>query len=319
MKRTWLLCAFPALLGSLLAFVRWFQQGSGNIYSRLHDRYYQPNESGQWDFVSDGAPWLGLDAVGGLFALTVGIVVAGWIAKNRNRNGLGRALWIPSVAALLLPIWVFSQGLRPADAVDSPPEISTSSKLAGLVGHLKAPPGKYKIVSNVGGELVATLKAGGETFDARFADEITGYWNGDLSDFSKPMSAEFEISSSSVDTGVGLRNKHAREKLKSEKYPRITFKLERLVASKQIDKNTVEFAASGAISLMGISKTTELTGTVALAIPGKEQPTLWVNAKLEYSLESTPLAEGDTFNEQVVPIRVRLPLGQKRELPKTER
>ena len=316
-----LLCILP-LLGAGLCFLRWWEQGTKNLYTRLHDRFYLPSPNGDWSFVSDGAPWLGLDSVLALTFAALVISVLAWFFIRKGRPGLTAILWLPALASVALPIWISTQGLRPVGAVTSPPKVQVSENISGITATLPARAGLYQVPKESKAEITAQVKAGGEVFDARFADGIEGQLEVNPSNLALPVKGVFSVPADSVDTGVGLRNKHAREKLLSKAHPKITFTLTKISAAANTSKSKIECKGLGEITLAGITKSVKFSATIETKPTGETQTAaetepakqitgasrLWIDATMDFSLKGTALSEGDTFDESTVPIRVRVPL-----------
>jgi len=94
--------------------------------------------------------------------------------------------------------------------------------------------------------------------------KISGYvkWEGE--DTLQSSDIYFEVPLDSIDTGVGLRNKHMREKyLKTEKYPKAIFKGK--LTGWTVDKNDLSkfrVSCEGTLSIHGVEKSISASGTL---------------------------------------------------------
>jgi polyisoprenoid-binding protein YceI len=93
-------------------------------------------------------------------------------------------------------------------------------------------------------------------------NEISGYvkWEGD--DTLSTSEVNFEVPLDSIDTGVGLRNKHMREKyLETEKYPKVIYTGKLSGWGKdQADSNKYLVSTEGKISIHGVEKPLSISG-----------------------------------------------------------
>jgi polyisoprenoid-binding protein YceI len=308
-----------ALLGAL---ARWHAQGSGNVYTALHKRFYIPDPDLGWQVSPEHPIWLGLEVCAVIAAIAVGLVVAGWIIRRREarrgeRATVLRALtWLVGAAPLAVPILAFASGGAPARAVDTLPQSTIAGIEAGIVGVIDAPAGRYEVVPHAGTAITAHLSAGHETFDARLAGDIKGGWQGDPHDLNKPIGGDVSVAAASIDTGIDERSKHAREAyLQADKYPRISVALDRVLAAKQAGPNAVAFRAHGTLGLIGKTHSVEVTGTLkkpdaaALARLGLTGDVLLVQAELSVLIKETALAgDAKDFDGDRIPIQVSLVL-----------
>jgi polyisoprenoid-binding protein YceI len=88
------------------------------------------------------------------------------------------------------------------------------------------------------------------------ANSISGEVAFSQSDFSKSLKGTFTVKVNSINTGIGLRNKHLRSKdwLDEQKFPDITFVLNSINDLKQISDNKLSFKAIGNFTLRGKQK-----------------------------------------------------------------
>jgi polyisoprenoid-binding protein YceI len=316
-----------ALIGAL---VRWWMQGSGNVFTATSKRFYIPDPDLGWRISNERAIWLGLEVAAVIAGIAVALVVAGWIirwreAKRGQRASVLRAAsWIVGGIPLAVPIIAFASGAGPANGVDTLPPAQIHAIEAGIVGFIDAPDGHYDIVEHSGTTVIGQPTAERETFDARFGG-IRGGWHGDPRDLGKPMSAMISVDAASVDTGIALRSKHAREEfLHTDRFPRISVELDRLLAARQAGANAVAFRAHGTLGFMGGTHSIEVTGTLkkpdaaALARLGLIQSgqsgqsgpggeILLVQADFALVIKETALAsDAGNFDGDRIPVHVQL-------------
>ena len=85
-------------------------------------------------------------------------------------------------------------------------------------------------------------------------DEIDGYLYFGDGDFTKNSQLYFEVNLNSLDTGIGLRNRHMRENyLETDKYP-LTYYKGKIVDSTKINDSEFSVTSDGKISIHGVEK-----------------------------------------------------------------
>jgi polyisoprenoid-binding protein YceI len=309
-------------LAALIALlVRWLLQGSGNVYTAREQRFWVKDPDLDWRVSSDTAIWVGLEVCGIVAAIACGLVAAGWIIRRRERKTqhpaklLRAAAWVAAVVPLAVPMAAFASGWGPAGGHVIRPAIAAKTELGeGIAGSIAAPSGRYEVVAHEGTSIVARLEAGGDSFDAQFARDLTGSWQGDPRDLTKPMTAELRAAAAAVDTGIGDRTKHAREGyLQADKYPHITFALDKILTAKQDGPDTIAFRARATVGLIGKTHAVEVTGTLRkadAATLGRLHLTgeiLLAKADFTIVIKETGLDAGD-FDGDVFPIHVSLVL-----------
>jgi polyisoprenoid-binding protein YceI len=309
--------ALAALIGAL---VRWQMQGSRNMFTAIDKRFYIPDPDFGWRVASQRPIWIGLELCAVIAGIAVALVAGGWIIRRREATRgqratiLRAASWVVAGLPLAVPIAAFASGSAPDRAVDTLPASTIRGIEAGIVGTIEAPAGRYEIVEHAGTSITAQVSASKETFDARFGGGIRGAWQGDPRDLSAPATSEISVDAASVDTGIELRSKHAREDyLKAAGNPRITVALDRVIAASQAGPNTVAFRAGGTLGLIGESHAIEVTGTLkkpdaaALARLGLSGEILLVQADFAVVIKETALGKdaGD-FDGDRIPIHVSL-------------
>lgn len=296
-------------------------QGSGNLYTALEKRFFVPDPDLQWR-ISDRHPiWLGLEVCAVLAGWLVATLVACWFISRRERAGRGSsilrgALWVVAALSLAIPAAAFLSGSRPAGAVDLRPVTAAKVVDSGFDGKLALPAGRYEVVAHEATAVVARVSAGGEAFDARFAKDIVGGWQGDPSDLAKPMTGEVSVATAAVDTGIDKRSAHARDGyLLASKHPRITFALGKILAAKQESPNSLAFKAEGTVGLAGKTHAVTITGTLSkpdeaaqarLKLTGS---ILRVESDLSIAIAETAFAaDKKDFDGDHIPIHVSLVL-----------
>jgi polyisoprenoid-binding protein YceI len=330
-NRSPFLLLIPAVIALALAVVRWLIQGSGNVYTTLAKRFYVADRDLGWRVLTDGPIWIGLEVIGAIAGVVVALAVAAWVIRRVERKRGTPWRWariaalVVSVLPLGVPVAVFATGTGPDGAVEMLPVGQTAAApTAGIEGRLNGmPEGTYQVQN--GSSITARLAAGKETFDARFAGDLRGEWRSTPSDLTRPTTAEISVDAASVDTGIDLRSKHAREDyLYTGKHPRIGFTLGRLIAARQDAPDTIAFRAAGTISLMGAEIPVEVTGTLRaldaeaagrLGLPAGT-PTMIIQADTELQISRTPLAaDRDSFDTDRIPIHVSLVVANQNAKP----
>jgi hypothetical protein len=300
---------------------RWLVQGSGNLYTDTARRLYVPDPDLGWRAV-DGPAWLGLELLGLTAALAAMVLAGAWLIRRRERRGgawrVGRAaLWTAAALPLAVPVWAWSTGLGPAGAVDRLPAGLARAPSEGIDGALPGlPAGRYRVLEHRGTSLTAQVSGGGESFDALFGG-LRGSFRGDPSDLTQPMSAAITAEVATVDTGIAMRSRHARESyLRADEYPELRFVLEELTAAEQRSAREVGFAARGVLELLGRRHPAEVTGSLRapdadalarLGLDGRE--ILLVSAETSLSIAESELApDAGDFDHDEIPIVVSLVL-----------
>lgn len=98
-----------------------------------------------------------------------------------------------------------------------------------------------------------------ETFDGT-TDKIDGYmvWDGD--DILNKNQLYFEVDLRTLDTGIGLRNRHMKEDyLETDKYPMTSFKGKITKADKASD-GKINVIADGNMSIHGVTRPVSIKG-----------------------------------------------------------
>lgn len=329
MKRSPFLAVIPAVLAVALAGARYLIQGSGNTWTKREMRFYLPDPDTSYRVVRTDVIWLGLEALGILVGIAIGLAAAAWVIRmleRRRTDGkpwivprVGRiATWVVGVGSLALPIAAFASGGAPAGSTTERPTTGIAQPpTEGFDGGLDLPAGTYRVAGK-GSALSASITAGNETFDARFERDITGTWQGAPAHLDQPATASFSVAAAAVDTGVALRSEHARDEyLYAGKHPRIGFEIQRIVATR-LDGDHLAFRAAGSIALMGAVIPAEVIGKAKVPDAAARarlglgsEPAFVVEAETEFSIKASPLkADADSFDVDRVPIHVVLVLAK---------
>lgn len=309
-----------AALALLAALVRWQLQGSGNLYTAIDKRFYVPDVELEWRVSPHHPIWIGLELCAVIVLIAAGLAVTGyaigrWERARGSRATVARAMtWLAASILLAAPVAAFASGWRPARAQDTLPARAAVRIESGIAGAVDAPAGPYAIADQAGSAVTAHLSSGGEAFDAVFAGDLRGSWQGNPRDLRQPMQARISVAAASVDTGIGDRSKHARNGyLRAGEFPRIEFALDRLIAVRSDGPHAVAFRAAGTVHLLGRAHPVEVTGTLRRADAASLQrlgltgDVLLVQGDLALAIRDTALAKdaGD-FDGDRIPIHVSL-------------
>ena len=306
----------------IACLIRWYLQGSHNVYTALEKRFYVPDPDLGWRISTQHPIWLGLDVCAGIAALTLALAGAAFVIGRRERTRqvpstvVRIGSWILALGSVAVPTAAFASGPGPRDGRDTLPARAAVLIETGIEGSLDAPGGSYAVVRHAGTSVTAHLSAGGEAFDARFAGDLTGTWRGTPRDLRGPMHAEISVAAASVDTGIGERSKHAREGyLHTDQFPRITVTIDRVIAVRPNGPDELVFHAPATVQLMGRDHAVEITGTLqkpdaaALGRLGLVGDVLLVQADFSLAIAQTALApDASDFDGDRIPIHVSLVL-----------
>jgi len=91
-------------------------------------------------------------------------------------------------------------------------------------------------------------------------DQIDGYLYWEDGEYTKNSELYLEVDLNSLDTGIGLRNRHMRENyLETDKYPRTYFK-GKITDSRQVDDSSHVVTADGSIFIHGVEQPLKVEG-----------------------------------------------------------
>jgi polyisoprenoid-binding protein YceI len=136
-----------------------------------------------------------------------------------------------------------------------------------------------------GSEVVFTSKAPMESFDGK-TKEVSGHITCDADDLSGPIELKIEVDLASLDTGIGMRNTHMRERhLETDEFPLAVFTGESIVGTSAAALATgqaVHLTIRGVFDLHGVSQPRDIEADVTLAADGS----LAIAAEFMVSLEA---------------------------------
>jgi len=101
-----------------------------------------------------------------------------------------------------------------------------------------------------------------ESFEG-ITDQIDGYiyWEGE--DLTQNSELYFEVDLNTLDTGIGLRNRHMRDNyLETDKFPRTYYK-GKIISAQKKDENTYQVQVEGLMFIHGVEKPLSVNGTIS--------------------------------------------------------
>jgi polyisoprenoid-binding protein YceI len=116
-------------------------------------------------------------------------------------------------------------------------------------------------------------------------NKIDGYifWEGD--DLLNKSDMYFEVDLNSIDTGIGLRNRHMRDNyLETDQYPYTHFK-GTLTNAEKVSENEYEITAEGTMYIHGVEKEISVEGTMIALENGYHIKTQFVTALSDYKIK----------------------------------
>jgi hypothetical protein len=130
------------------------------------------------------------------------------------------------------------------------------------------------------------------------------------------MSAQLEVPVASIDTGIAMRTKDARDSyLQAGRYPHLTFRLDRVLAAEPRGDDRVGFRAAGTVGLIGGEHAVEVTGSLRrlddaararLGLPDGRAAMI-AEADFHIVIEETALApDASDFDGPEIPVHVSL-------------
>lgn len=315
-------------LGLVLWGVRWLVQGGDTIYTDVARAFWVEGTRGVWIETAERWVWLGLEGLGAVVAIVVGTAAMLWLSGRVKKPVLAKATTalsrVGAVVAMLtpaMPAWAFISGLPPAGAerlmpLAPPPAAPTATGsnpgAPAEVVPFDLPTGAWALADTRTNLLTARVSAGGETFDAKFGP-LTG--SVDLAADLVSSKAGFTVPSTSVDTGIELRNSHAQGYLAADQHATIGLTIPRLAkVGPGGDPESRNFETEGELSFMGKTLTVKVTGSLTRL--SKDEMTglgvssaqaLLVNASLTLPVKSTAL-DPKNFDTDQIPLSARLVL-----------
>jgi len=287
------------LLAAGLWLARWLAQGPGTMWTDTARRFYVPDATLGYVTTEATWVWLGLDGLGVIVGLVVGTLALVPLVRWTEGRGISKVLRFLALCggallflAPLVPAWAFVSGTPPAGAeltMQGGGATHPSGPLAVSARH-------FVVADNVKANLLAVrIDAGGETFDARF-EALAGTAALD------PLQATLVAQAGSIQTGVALRDQHAREYLMVEQHAAITLTLHDIVLA-----NDGSYTAKGDCTLLGKTLPVAVTGTLGALDAtqrkdlGIEAPeALLANGTFTVSIKATPLDPKNFDSDQLV-------------------
>src|SRR5262245_7222768 len=156
LKSPFLPVATP-IVALIAALLRWWLQGSGNLYTAVEKRFYVPDPDLGWRVSEANRVWLGLDVCAVIAASAIVLANGGCVVRRHETDhaaparGLRAVAWLLAAVSVVAPIAAIASGSRPADARDAlPVESSTIPPITGIAGGVVAPAGRYEVVAHDG-------------------------------------------------------------------------------------------------------------------------------------------------------------------------
>ena len=307
------------------AFARWLLQGSGNLYTAQAKRFFVPHPDLGWQAAQTSRVWLGLDAMAVLGISALGVALAAYLIARRERQRsrtlpvARAALVLGALMSFIVPAAAFLSGGRPPGARDALPAAVPLAQLPDVIdGGLPSPVGTYEVVP-AHSSLVAKLEAGKEAFDAAFAGAVSGTLRGDLANIGAvgaPIEATFSVPVNVIDTGISMRNGHAKEYLHAEEFPTISFALAAFTATRIASPTSLQVRATGTLTLMGQPEPIIFSGTIGRLDAAATQrlglgeaTALIIEGSFSLKLSETGLvAHQSSFDRDELPVLVTLVL-----------
>lgn len=143
---------------------------------------------------------------------------------------------------------------------------------------------EYHVNKNKNNSVKFISDAPVEDFEGK-TDKIDGYIMIDRIEELTGAEMYFEVDLNSIDTGIGLRNRHMREDyLHTDKYPFTHFE-GKIVESKMESKGKYKVKASGKMFIHGVTKNISVDGTVQYAEDGYRVITKFPIKLTDYEIE----------------------------------
>lgn len=237
--------AWLAGLALGLAALRYALQGGGNVYTNTAKHFWVPDPLLGWTQTEVSWVWLGWDLIGLVAAVLIGTIVATRVAAHalrRASQGEWRPAWRPlsrgalglavlaCAATPVLPVWALLSGTPPEGAESlRPSSVGPSEGARAGAGFSSGEAGVYSAVEHPAAAVIATIEAGGERFEARFAPVSAELRFDPVALGAQAEAGRLEgrisVPAASVSTGIALRDSHARDDLKVEQHAELAVEL----------------------------------------------------------------------------------------------
>jgi len=165
--------------------------------------------------------------------------------------------------------------MRPAPPTTTRPAarraLAATAALAAALSLAALPASAATWLVSDGSEVVFTSRAPMESFDGK-TDQVRGHIGCDPTRLIGPCDLRIVVDLASLDTGIGLRNSHMRDRhLETDTYPEAVFTASEVASASapSLAAGTpVEVVVRGAFDLHGVAREREITATVTLAPDG---------------------------------------------------
>ncbi|HOX24384.1 MAG TPA: YceI family protein [Candidatus Krumholzibacteria bacterium] len=166
-----------------------------------------------------------------------------------------------------------------------------------------------------GSEVVFTSKAPMESFDGK-TQQVRGHVTCDPASLVGPVDLRIEVDLASLDTGIGMRNTHMRERhLQTDRYPLAVFTGEAVTAASSpglVLGQPVDVTVKGTFDLHGVARPLEVVVSTVLATDGVLTATTAFPVKLsDHAIDRPQFLVMKLADEQQVAVR----LVARREVP----
>ena len=160
-----------------------------------------------------------------------------------------------------------------------------------------------------GSEVVFTSKAPMESFDGK-TKQVSGHITCPTGDLSGPLDLHIEVDLASLDTGIGMRNTHMRERhLETDEFPSAVFtgsSIAAMSAPALVVGQTVSLTVRGAFDLHGVSRPRDIEAEVTLAADGSLDVVVQFSVSLEdHAIDRPGFLAMKLADEQQVRVRLR--------------
>src|SRR5438477_12245721 len=98
------------IIALIAALLRWWLQGSGNLYTAVEKGFYVPDPDLDWRVSHAHPVWLGLDVCAVIAAIAVALAIGGYVIRRRESKhgapsrGLRAFAWLLGAVSVAAPI-----------------------------------------------------------------------------------------------------------------------------------------------------------------------------------------------------------------------